>query len=199
MGSEGYASGAGHEDQPVNQTDITGAYADDESAEGGQAAEAGAGGAGAAGAGAAGEDKVAELEDTLARTRADMYNLQQEYNAFVRRSRSEAGAHREAGAAALVEALFGVLDEIELARQHGDLTGPFQSIAEKLEEVLRQRHEVERFGATGDEFDPEKHEALMARDDDSVEVQTVGEVIQPGYTFGGKVLRPARVAVRNPA
>ena len=77
---------------------------------------------------AAGDDPLAQAQaqaaqaaDDLARARADLYNLQQEYQGFVRRSREGAASHRDAGAAGVVEALIPVLDEIELARQHGDL------------------------------------------------------------------------------
>ena len=69
--------------------------------------------------------EAARAADDLARARADLYNLQQEYQGFVRRSREGAAGHREAGQAAVVEALIPVLDEIALARQHGDLTGTF--------------------------------------------------------------------------
>ena len=62
--------------------------------------------------------QVAQAQDDLARARADLYNLQQEYQGFVRRSREAAAGHRADGAAGVVEALIPVLDEIELARQH---------------------------------------------------------------------------------
>ena len=49
--------------------------------------------------------EAARAADDLARARADLYNLQQEYQGFVRRSREGAAGHREAGQAAVVEAL----------------------------------------------------------------------------------------------
>ena len=92
--------------------------------------EGAAGQADAASDEATGEDPLAQAQaqaaqaaDDLARARADLYNLQQEYQGFVRRSREGAASHRDAGAAGVVEALIPVLDEIELARQHGVLTG----------------------------------------------------------------------------
>ncbi|MPV36414.1 nucleotide exchange factor GrpE [Georgenia subflava] len=139
-----------------------------------------------------------DLADQLARRNADVYNVQQEYNAFVRRSRTEAAAHRQAGVQDVAEALLGVLDEIELARQHGDLTGPFASIAEKLESTLAQRFEVVRYGAVGEEFDPAVHEALMHTTDTEATATTVTQVLQPGYRAGERVLRAARVAVSSP-
>ena len=88
--------------------------------------------------------QAAQAADDLARARADLYNLQQEYQGFVRRSREGAASHRQAGAADVVEALIPVLDEIELARQHGDLTGTFETTAGKLESILAEKYSLER-------------------------------------------------------
>lgn len=139
-----------------------------------------------------------DLADQLARRNADFYNLQQEYNNYVRRAKADASAQRQAGAQDVAEALLGVLDEIELARQHGDLTGPLGAIAEKVESTLAQRFEVVRYGTVGEEFDPEIHEALMHSTDPEATATTVTQVLQPGYRAGERVLRAARVAVSSP-
>lgn len=150
------------------------------------------------GALAAAKAEAADLSDQLARRNADLYNLQQEYNGYVRRSKAAASEQRAAGQAEVVEALLGVLDEIELARQHGDLTGPLGATAEKLEGTLTQRFGVERFGAPAEEFDPELHDALMSTPDPEATSTTIAQVMQPGYRMGEKVLRAARVAVTSP-
>jgi len=156
-------------------------------------------------AGPEGEDEVArakaeaaDLADQLARAKADVYNLDQRFNAYVRRSRTEVAEARSQGHADVVEALIGVLDDIELARQHDELTGPFASIAEKLEGVLVSSFAMQRYGAAGEEFDPEVHEALMHSQSDEVTTETVQQVLQPGYKVGDKVVRPARVSVVGP-
>ena len=63
--------------------------------------------------------------------------------------------------------------------------------------------EGERFGAVGEAFDPERHEALMHLPDAELpadaETTTVVQVLQPGYRAGTKVIRPARVAVADPS
>ncbi|MDO4244025.1 MAG: nucleotide exchange factor GrpE [Actinomyces sp.] len=145
------------------------------------------------------QDEAARTAEDLARARADLYNLQQEYQGFVRRSRDAAAGHREAGQAAVVEALIPVLDEIALADEHGDLTGPFATTAGKLEQVLADRFGLERFGAVGEAFDPTVHEALMATESDEVSEPSIMLVLQPGYRLGERVLRAARVQVANPA
>ena len=143
--------------------------------------------------------EAARAADNLARARADLYNLQQEYQGFVRRSREGAASHRDAGAAGVVEALIPVLDEIELARQHGDLTGTFETTAGKLESILAEKYSLERFGAVGEVFDPTLHEALMATESSEVTEPTIATVLQPGYRLGERVVRAARVQVANPA
>ena len=140
---------------------------------------------------------AAERLDELQRRNADYYNLEQQYSAYVKRSKSEALTARDQGVASVAEALIRVLDDIELARQHGDLVGPFASIAEKLEGTLG-RCGIERYGAAGEPFDPEVHEALMHAHSADVTEPTVQQVLQPGYRTPDRILRAARVAVVDP-
>lgn len=146
---------------------------------------------------AAAEALAAERLDALQRAQADYYNLDQRYNAYVKRTRAELAQAGDRGAAALAEALIPVLDDVELARRHDELTGPFQAVAEKLEATL-ERFGVERYGAAGEPFDPAVHEALMHAHSTDVEVPTVQQVLQPGYRTAERVLRAARVAVVDP-
>ena len=140
---------------------------------------------------------AAERLDQLQRVSADYVNLQNQYSAYVKRSKAEALASYDRGLAALAEGLIPVLDDIELARQHGDLSGPFASIAEKLEQILTHQG-VERYGQAGEPFDPMVHEALMHGHSADVSEPTVQQVLQPGYRVSGSVLRAARVAVVEP-
>ena len=143
-------------------------------------------------------DALGELTDQLARAKADNYNLDQRFNAYVRRSRGEVTEARARGHQDVVEALIGVLDDIDLARQHDELTGPFASIAEKLEGVLQGSFGMVRYGEPGEAFDPEIHEALMHNESADVTTEQVQQVLQPGYKVGDRVIRPARVAVVGP-
>ena len=140
---------------------------------------------------------AAERLEEIQRANAAHYNLEQQYSAFVKRSKADALAAQDRGVASVVEALIPVLDDIELARQHGDLTGPFASIAEKLEATLG-RFGVTRYGAVGEPFDPAVHEALMHSHSADVSESTVQMVLQPGYRTADRVLRAARVAVVDP-
>jgi molecular chaperone GrpE len=132
---------------------------------------------------------------------ADLQRLQAEYVNYRKRVERDRDVARDQAVGAVLESLLPVLDDIHLARQHGDLDGgPFAAIADKLEAVLA-RYGLERFGAVGEPFDPSVHEALMHTEADlaeGVDVTTVTQVLQPGYRQGERVLRAARVAVADP-
>jgi molecular chaperone GrpE len=140
---------------------------------------------------------AAERLEELQRANASYYNLEQQYSAYVKRSKAESVAAHDRGVASLAEALIPVLDDVELARQHGDLTGPFASIAEKLQATLA-RFGVEQYGQAGEPFDPAVHEALMHAHSAEVTEPTVQQVLQHGYRTADRILRAARVAVVDP-
>jgi molecular chaperone GrpE len=131
----------------------------------------------------------------------DLQRLQAEYVNYKKRVDRDRQMHRELAVGSVVEALLPVLDDIYLARQHGDLEdGPFAAIADKLDNTLTKVG-VERFGQPGDPFDPTVHEALMhieAELAEGTEGTTVVQVLQPGYRMGPRIVRPARVAVADP-
>ncbi len=161
---------------------------------------------GHAAAGAGSADQADLHPDTvLAGERlADLQRLQAEYVNYKRRVDRDRAVVQERAAQSVIEALLPVLDDIHAAREHGDLVdGPFAAIADKLESTLG-KFGLERYGAAGEQFDPNLHEALMHTawpQDGSVEPTdstTVVQVLQPGYRAGEQVLRAARVAVADP-
>ena len=144
-------------------------------------------------------ERIASVEDQLARTNAELYNQGQEYANYVRRSKEAIPSHKTAGQDEVIESLISVLDDIAAARAHGDLKdGPFASIATKLEETLKTRFELERYGAPGDDFDPALHDALMATTSPDVDRPVIGQVLTSGYRRGERVVRAAKVLVNNP-
>ena len=97
--------------------------------------------------------------------------------------------------ASVVNALMSVLDGIALARTHGDLeSGPFKSVAQKLESALEAKFKVKRFGQAGEDFDPQLHQAIQMLGEGEGH-QVIEQVAQPGYLMGETVLRPAMVVV----
>jgi molecular chaperone GrpE len=132
----------------------------------------------------------------------DLQRLQAEFVNYRRRVERDRDVARDAAVAAVLEALLPVLDDVHLARQHGDLEGgPFAAIAEKLETTLA-RFGLARYGEPGETFDPTVHEALVHTQAELAEGTTdttVVAILQPGYRAGDRVLRAARVAVADPA
>jgi molecular chaperone GrpE len=147
-------------------------------------------------------EPAADPNELLAAERLrDLQRLQAEYANYRKRVERDRTLARDLAVASMVESLLPVLDDIHLARQHGDLeSGPFASIAEKLEAILA-RYGVERYGEPGTAFDPEVHDALMHVEEELAEgtdTTTVVGVLQPGYRIGERVIRPARVSVADP-
>ena len=141
-------------------------------------------------------------DTTLAAERLlDLQRLQAEYVNYKRRVDRDRAMVQERAVRDVLETLLPVLDDIHAAREHGDLqSGPFASIADKLEQTLT-RFGLTRFGDVGEPFDPMLHEALMhtqAELPEGTTDTTVVTVLQPGYRAGEQVIRPARVAVADP-
>jgi len=148
-------------------------------------------GAAAPGSGDSSNDElVAELTGDLQRVQAEYAN----YRRRVERDRQAVG---EAALASVIIGLLPVLDDLDRARSHGEVTGGFALVADGLENTLVKLG-LTRFGETGDPFDPTVHEALTHGYSADVSEPVCGEVFQPGYQVGERVLRPARVAVLEP-
>lgn len=145
-------------------------------------------------------ESIAAEEDKLAaELTADLQRVSAEYANYRKRVDRDRVAVAEMATAGLLSGLLPILDDIDLARDHGDLTGPFAAVAEKLSAYVSKLG-LEQFGEPGEPFDPAVHEALMqAEPDPSASVATCAQVLQKGYRLSaGRVLRPARVSVAEP-
>lgn len=142
--------------------------------------------------GAAVAAEAEELRDDLRRLQAEYVN----YRKRVERDRAVAG---EMAVIGVLNALLPVLDDVDAARQHGDLAdGPFAAIATKLEAALKT-YGLVRIDETGVEFDPTIHEALIQQPGTDIDFDTVSQVLRSGYKSGDRVLRAAQVIVAVPA
>lgn len=147
------------------------------------------------------DDRVAELEDRLAERTTDLQRLGAEYVNYKKRVDRDRLQARQAGVEVVVSDLLPVLDSIDLARQHDDITEGFQMVADELTRIT-VKHGLVSFGEVGEPFDPNVHEALMhapLADGTEVDQTTVSQVIQTGYRLHDRIVRPARVAVADPA
>jgi molecular chaperone GrpE len=130
------------------------------------------------------------------RTR-DLQRIQAEYANYRKRAERERLAAGELAIGRVLGELLPVLDDLERAKAHGDLTGALKAVADKLEQVTSKLG-LQVFGEVGDPFDPSIHEAVMHDESDSVSVPTATAVLRPGYKHGERLLRPAMVGVTDP-
>ncbi len=169
----------------------------DVQAQPGEGARDGAPPAGSAEQASADTTDLGQLETQLAERTADLQRLQAEYVNYKRRVDRDRGVVRDNATATVLTALLPVLDDIDRARMHGELTGGFKAVAESLERTVTGLGLV-RFGEPGEPFDPQVHEALMHELSDDVDGPTAQTILQPGYRIAERIVRPARVAVVEP-
>ena len=135
--------------------------------------------------------------DPVAALTSDLQRLQAEYANYKKRvERDRALAHELAIGFVLAEFL-SVLDDIDRAESHGELSGGFKAVADQINTVTA-RIGLEKYGTEGEAFDPNIHEALMHDTSADVAVPTASKILQPGYKFKERILRPARVTVTDP-
>jgi molecular chaperone GrpE len=138
-----------------------------------------------------------QVRTALNERTADLQRLQAEYQNYRRRVERDRITVKEIAIANLLTELLPVLDDIGRARDHGELVGGFKSVAESLETVAAKMG-LQQFGKEGEPFDPTIHEALMHSYAPDVTETTCVAILQPGYRFGERTIRPARVAVAEP-
>ncbi|WP_020574173.1 nucleotide exchange factor GrpE [Actinopolymorpha alba] len=143
------------------------------------------------------EQALAELKVALVERTNDLKRLQAEYVNYKRRVDRDREVARDLAVAGALTELLPVVDDVGRAREHGELEGGFKAVAEALESILAKLGLV-RYGEVGEPFDPRIHEALMHAYSDDVSGPTCAAILQPGYRYGERVLRAARVAVTEP-
>lgn len=126
----------------------------------------------------------------------DLQRISAEYSNYRRRVERDRQLVIDTAKAQVVTQLLTVLDDIERAQEHGDLSGAFKAVADKVVAAL-QAQGLQPFGTIGDVFDPEVHEAVQHATSPDVDKPTVTAVMRLGYRFGERVLRPAMVAVTD--
>lgn len=136
------------------------------------------------------QDPVAELTEDLKRVTA-------EYANYRRRSTRERQMAVDGARASVVTQLLPIVDDLALAKQHGDLEeGPLRAFAEKFRSTLDSLG-VTAFGEEGDAFDPEIHEAVQ--DGSTGDVKVLGTVLRQGYRLDERTIRNAMVMIADPA
>ena len=145
-------------------------------------------------------DLVADLataKQELAERTTDLQRLQAEYVNYKRRVDRDRELVKQNATFQVLTGLLPVLDDIDRAREHGELEGGFKAVADSLERAVAGLGLV-KFGEPGDEFDPNLHDALMHAHSPEVTTTTCQTIIQAGYRIGDRVVRAARVTVVDP-
>ena len=138
-----------------------------------------------------------QVIDPVATLTNDLQRLQAEYANYRKRiERDRLVAHEMAIGAVLTE-LLALLDAVDLAEQHGEVTGGFKAVSDQLN-AITSRIGLEKYGSEGEAFDPQIHEALMHETSADVAIATATKILQSGYKYKERILRPARVSVTDP-
>jgi molecular chaperone GrpE len=136
------------------------------------------------------------VDERVAELTADLKRLSAEYANYRRRVDRDRALQAELTTVSVMSDLLPVLDDLSLARDHGELDGGFRAVSDAVE-GLAEKSGVERFGVEGEPFDPNFHEAMTSDTGPDVTEPTVTKVYQVGYRIGDRVLRAARVGVTD--
>jgi len=143
-------------------------------------------------------EEVVALEAAVAERTADLQRLQAEYANYRKRVDRDRSMVRDIATADVLVSLLPIVDDIDRARSHGDLTGAFKAVADQFDATLTKLG-LEPFGQEGDPFDPQQHEAVMHSESADVSEPTVTNVMRRGYKYADRLVRPAMVGVSEPA
>jgi molecular chaperone GrpE len=133
----------------------------------------------------------------LAERTEDLQRVTAEYANYRRRVDRDRVLVVDQAAERFAGQLFPIVDDIERARDHGDLTGAFKVVADRVLGLLEGLG-VTSFGTPGDPFDPSLHEAVLHDTSPEVSEPTATTVLRPGFRRGDRVLRTAMVGVTDP-
>jgi molecular chaperone GrpE len=142
-------------------------------------------------------DELTLAQTALAERTLDLQRLQAEFLNYKRRVDRDRELVKQNATFGVLGGLLPVLDDIDRAREHGELEGGFKAVADSLERIVAALG-LTKFGASGDEFDPTLHEALMHGHSPDVTTTTVDVVAHAGYRIGDRVVRAAKVTVLDP-
>ena len=142
------------------------------------------------------EERIQGMTERIQRSMAEFDN-------FRKRSEKEKGAMYDVGVRAVIEKLLPVVDNFERGLAGLSEEQKNEPFAAGMDLVYKQilklfdELEVKPIEAVGQPFDPDKHNAVMHVEDDSVGENTIVQEFQKGYTCRGNVVRYSMVKVAN--
>ena len=135
--------------------------------------------------------------DEVATLTSDLQRLQAEYANYRKRVDRDRVSTTEFAFASVLLEFLPILDDLDRAAEHGELTGGFKAVADRIIATV-EKLGLTKFAQAPVTFNPEIHEALMHETSKDVTEPTATKILQPGYKFKERVIRPARVAVTDP-
>jgi molecular chaperone GrpE len=135
--------------------------------------------------------------DEVATLTSDLQRLQAEYANYRKRVDRDRVSTTEFAFATVLLEFLPILDDLDRAAEHGELTGGFKAVADRINATV-EKLGLTKFAQAPVTFNPEIHEALMHETSKDVTEPTATKILQPGYKFKERVIRPARVAVTDP-
>lgn len=126
-----------------------------------------------------------------------------EFDNFRKRTNVEKASMYENGARDTIEKLLPILDNFERAILSTPEEDKNSAMFKGVDMIFNQMVEtfknmgVEEVAGVGETFDPNIHNAVLHIDDDSFGENVVAEVMQKGYKYKDKIIRPSMVKVAN--
>jgi len=143
------------------------------------------------------EEAVTEVIDPVTALTDDLQRLQAEFANYRKRVERDRTLTSEVAISSVLLEFLAILDDLDRAESHGELSGGFKAIAEQITTTTAKLG-LEKYGSAPEAFDPNIHEALLHETSSEVRETTVSEILQPGYKYKERILRPARVVVTDP-
>lgn len=145
------------------------------------------------------EKELGEIKKALDEAKDSHLRVAAEYDNFRKRSQREKDAIYSDAVADTVRELLPLFDNLDLASGYvgGENVGEgLALILKTVPDILSKLH-VEAFGAKGEKFDPNFHDAMMHEENEEYGEGEIVEVFRKGYKTGDKIIRHALVKVAN--
>jgi molecular chaperone GrpE len=143
------------------------------------------------------DEAVAEVIDPVTALTEDLQRLQAEFANYRKRIERDRSLASDLAISSVLFEFLAILDDLDRAESHGELSGGFKAVAEQINATMTKLG-LEKYGSAPEAFDPNIHEALLHETSSEVRETIVSKILQPGYKYKERILRPARVVVTDP-
>jgi len=142
------------------------------------------------------DEAVAEVIDPVTALTEDLQRLQAEFANYRKRIERDRSLASDLAISSVLFEFLAILDDLDRAESHGELSGGFKAVSEQINATMAKLG-LEKYGSAPEAFDPNIHEALLHERSSEVRETTVSKILQPGYRYKERILRPARVVVTD--